>query len=194
MKRRALLLVLLTGAVLAPAWAQEGSEGGEAEPQTDAPPQTEVQERGTFAALDADGDGLLSVGEFGTGLFAMVAGDDQVLDPDEFTEVASRLGTAEQQPDFDTADVNGDGAVSDDQEFIPAVATPVFDSWDADEDAALSPEEYRAGWFGALDGDADGLVTAEEYAPYEGWFGRDFATAAGEATEGMTPDAFMRTE
>jgi hypothetical protein len=176
--------------------AAAGDEGGDDEEDgdetvADAEP---VEPNWVFSSFDADADGVLQPGEFGTGLFELVVGDGEGLDPDQYESVARSFGLDPLNPDFDTADVDQDGIVTDDQEFIPAVANRVFELWDADADNALSADEYRANMFAVFDADSNGLVSADEFEPFADWFDPEFEEVAGGGGGGFTEDFFMGEE
>ena len=171
MKTLRWLLAISVLAALSPALAQDDAAEGSAD--------VEPERRGGYSALDADGDGALNQGEFGTGLFDMVAGDDLVVSPEEYEVFLTRIQVPEAPTDFEGADVNQDGALTADQEFIPAVGMKLFEKWDQDGDDSLSTEEYRSEWFGLMDANGNGRITAEEYEPYAEWFGAVYDTLAG---------------
>jgi hypothetical protein len=173
------------------AAGDDGDDGDGDETEADAEPE---EPNWTFASFDADADGMLQPGEFGTGLFELVVGDGEGLDPDQYESVARSLGLDPLAPDFETADVDQDAIITDDQEFIPAVANRVFERWDADGDSVLTAEEYRTNMFAVFDADSNGMVSAEEFEPFAGWFDPEFEEVAGGGGGGFTEDFFMGDE
>lgn len=147
--------------------------------------------QGSFTAFDADGDGLVTRNEFGDALFDLMAGDDLHIGPDEYEVIVRNLQLQEVSSNFETADVNGDDVLTDDQEFIPGLAMDLFGIWNTDGDDVLSEEEFRTGWFVSLDASGDNVLTSAEFEPAAGWFETDFVTLDTDADAELSMDEFM---
>ena len=148
-------------------------------------------DRGSFAAVDGDGDGSLTLGEFGTGLYDVVTAGRLTLGEEGFEAFMRHFDQLELEVTFDGIDANGDDVVTGNQEFTPGVAIHVFEAWDVSDDAALSLDEYRDGWFAVLDADGNGYVTEEEFAPLADWFGADFGAVGTAGPSGVSADDFQ---
>lgn len=151
-------------------------------------------ERGSFAAVDADGDGSLTIGAFGTGLFDMVAGGELVLGQERFETFLEAFSALDLQVTFAGLDVNGDNVLTANQEFTPGAAVPVFEAWDTNGNDALSEQEYREGWFATMDADGDGYVTEAEYAAFQPWFGAPFSALGDADANGIALAGFMTSD
>lgn len=102
-----------------------------------------------FAALDADGDGVVTADEHAAGLEGM-----RTEQPGHAMGMPPAPPAQDGQDSFDADDTNQDGVV-DATELAAAVAER-NEATGADVDA----DEV----FAALDGDGDGVITAEEFA------------------------------
>ncbi|HEX7004009.1 MAG TPA: hypothetical protein VF168_07465 [Trueperaceae bacterium] len=124
----------------------------------------------TFEAIDVNGDNALTAQEFGSGLFEIVADDGEGLSQEGFLLVVDTFTLDPERFSFASVDQNDDRLVTAQDEFVPGVASAVFDEFDLDDDALLTPDEYASNMYATLDIDEDDLVTSEEFEPYIGWF------------------------
>ena len=182
--RTMLALLLLLGA--APALAQDDANGVNDDPsgttveggegvsglgeQADAG-SDESLDKWTFGAIDSDGDGALTAEEFGSGLYGIVAGDGEGLSEDSYVLVIETYGIDPEMHSFEDADANGDGLITEEDEFVPGVASQVFSDFDVDSDAVLTPDEYAGGMLAGLDIDNSGTVSMAELERSAEWFG-----------------------
>jgi hypothetical protein len=134
--------------------------------------------------------GALSPEEFERGVFGVFAGDDDVIDEEEFDAGVNRLYGGEYELGFSDFDADADGVITE-AEFNEAYEGDLYNEFDADADGGLTGQELAIGLYGRFDADGDGVVTAEEYEPYEGWFGYDYTELDADANGQLTEDEFL---
>ena len=167
------LLVFLAAALLLPYGMAQGAEG----------------ERTGLEAF-AHGDGQLDAMEFGSAIYWLVAPEGaNGLDANEFERTVALLGLDPAEFPFEEVDLNQDGIVDDDQEFVPTVGAALFEEWAGEGSATIGFGEFSGRFFELLDADGDGVISAEEYEPYAEWFGVPYE-ALPETALG-SPETFL---
>lgn len=139
--------------------------------------------------FDEDTDEGFTANEFGTAIYDLLVGDADGMDETHFDRALDVLGLDPEEYSFEGVDVNNDGVVTDDQEFIPGVANQVFADW-AGAAETLPLEDVRANLFEAADENGDGVLDEEEFGLYAEVLDVSFEEYAG-GSEGITPDKFL---
>ena len=140
--------------------------------------------------FDENDDGMMTVNEFGTAIYDLLVGDADGMDEGRYYRVLEVLGLEREDHPFESVDLNHDGLVSDDQEFIPAVASHVFAEWNDDEGGPIDVETIRDNLFAAADQDGDGMLDEEEFSLYATILDVSWEEYAG-GTDGVTRDKFL---
>jgi len=200
--RRAVLswFVLLMVAFAGAALAQQESEGAESQdepgaqndangPEAAQPDPTEPGQVWHLSMFDEDGDEGFSLNEFGTAIYGLLVGDADGMDEAHFERAVAVLGLDPEEFSFEAVDVNNDGVVTDDQEFIPGVINHVFSDWSGGAER-LSLEDVRTNLFEAADENSDGVLDEQEFALYAEVLDVSYEEYAG-GSEGVTPDKFL---
>lgn len=170
------------------AGEQEGA--GDAAAAQQAEPRRDEGRNWYLSMFDENDDGMMTVNEFGTAIYDLLVGDADGMDEGRYYRVLEVLGLEREDHPFESVDLNHDGLVSDDQEFIPAVASHVFAEWNDDEGGPIVVETIRDNLFAAADQDGDGMLDEEEFSLYATILDVSWEEYAG-GTDGVTRDKFL---